>query len=299
MRRKIKNKNNYYPYIIITKEMSVIVKKQICYTFSSNTATGAQNIQNNGASFSVALNSPIYVPNGTVDCTVEVLQAAVWNTSPNIAADFGNNKLTFSYAESVYNFTIPDGLYGVKDLNTNISRLLANAGLPSNLFLLSGDDSTQKTIITYTVSGVIIDFNVANSIRTVLGFNARLSPGENSSTAGQNDTSDNTAVFNRINSFFIRSSMVNNGLPLNNVGSGIIAAIPITAKPGSQINYAPTIPIPVDASNLIGTTLQFISFDLLDQDLRFVNTVGEYYSVTLAIRYKLLLTTESLPMVPN
>jgi hypothetical protein len=280
--------------------MSVVVKKQICYTFSSNTATGAQNIQNNGASFSVALNSPIYVPNGTVDCTVEVLQAAVWNTSPNIAADFGNNKLTFSYAESVYNFIIPDGLYGLSDLNTTISRLLANAGLPSNLFLLSGDQSTQKTVITYTVSGVIIYFDVVNSIRTVLGFDARLSPGGgNSSVAGQNDTSDNTAVFNRINSFFIRSSMVNNGLPLNNVGSGIIAAIPITAKPGSQINYSPTIPIAVDASNLPGTTLQFISFDLLDQDLRYVNTVGEYYSVTLSIKYKLLLTTENLPMVPN
>jgi hypothetical protein len=280
--------------------MSVIIEKQICYAFSSNTATGAQNIQNNGASFSVALNSPIYIPKGTVDCTVEVLQAAVWNTSPNIAAEFGNNQLRFSYAEVLYYFVIPDGLYGLKDLNATISRLLANAGLPSNLFLLSGDDSTQKTIITYTVAGVLIYFNVANSIRTVLGFDARLSPaGENSSVAGQNDTSDTPAMFNRINSFFVRSSMVNNGLPLNNVGSGIIAAIPITAKPGSQINYNPTNPIAVDANNLPGNTLQFISFDLLDQDLRFVNTVGEYYSITLAIKYKLLLTTENLPMVPN
>ena len=93
--------------------------------------------------------------------------------------------------------------------------------------------------------------------------------------------------------------MVNNGLPLNNVGSGIIAAIPITAAPGSQINYAPTIPIAVDASDLPGTTLQFISFDLLDQELRYVNTVGEDWSITLAIKYKILLTIESLPMIPN
>jgi hypothetical protein len=279
--------------------MSVIVDKQICYTFSSNTSTGAQNIQNNGASFSVALNSPIYIPKGTVDCTVEVLQAAVWNTSPNIAAEFGNNRLRFTYAEVIYDFIIPDGLYGLKDLNTTISRLFANAGLPSNLFLLSGDQSTQKTVITYTLAGVRIDFDITDSIRTVLGFDARLSPAGADSVAGQNDTSDSTAVFNRINSFFVRSSMVNNGLPLNNVGSGIIAAIPITAPPGSQINYAPTIPIPVDASNLPGNSLQFISFDLLDQDLRYVNTVGEYYSVTLAIKYKILLTTENLPMIPG
>ena len=279
--------------------MSVIVDKQLSYTFSSNTSTGAQNIQNNGASFSVALNSPIYIPKGTVDCTVEVLQAAVWNTSPNIAVEFGNYRLSFSYNETVYGFVIPDGLYSLTDLNTTISRLLANAGLASNLFILSGDQSTQKTVITYSVSGVRIDFTNPDSIRTVLGFDARLSPVGGISAAGQSDFSDNTAVFNRINSFFVRSSMVNNGLPLNNVGSGIIAAIPITAAPGSQINYAPTIPIAVDASNLPGTTLQFISFDLLDQELRYVNTVGEDWSITLAIKYKILLTIESLPMVPN
>ena len=279
--------------------MSVIVDKQLSYTFSSNTSTGAQNIQNNGASFSVALNSPIYIPKGTVDCTVEVLQAAVWNTSPNIAVEFGNYRLRFTYNENVYGFVIPDGLYSLTDLNTTISRLLANAGLASNLFILSGDQSTQKTVITYSVSGVRIDFTRPDSIRTVLGFDARLSPVGGISAAGQSDFSDNTAVFNRINSFFVRSSMVNNGLPLNNVGSGIIAAIPITAAPGSQINYAPTIPIAVDASDLPGTTLQFISFDLLDQELRYVNTVGEDWSITLAIKYKILLTIESLPMVPN
>ena len=279
--------------------MSVIVDKQLSYTFSSNTSTGAANIQNNGASFSVALNSPIYIPKGTVDCTVEVLQAAVWNTSPNIAVEFGNYRLRFTYNENVYGFVIPDGLYSLTDLNTTISRLLANAGLASNLFILSGDQSTQKTVITYSVSGVRIDFTNPDSIRTVLGFDARLSPVGGISAAGQSDFSDNTAVFNRINSFFVRSSMVNNGLPLNNVGSGIIAAIPITAAPGSQINYAPTIPIAVDASNLPGTTLQFISFDLLDQELRYVNTVGEDWSITLAIKYKILLTIESLPMIPN
>jgi hypothetical protein len=279
--------------------MSVIVDKQLSYTFSSNTSTGATNIQNNGASFSVSLNSPIYIPKGTVDCTVEVLQAAVWNTSPNIAAEFGNNRIGFTYAEGSYVFVIPDGLYSLTDLNTTISRLLANAGLPSNLFLLSGDQSTQKTVITYTLAGVRIDFNIANSIRTVLGFDARLSPLAGDSVAGQNDNSDNTAVFNRINSFFVRSSMVNNGLPLNNVGSGIIAAVPITAPPGSQINYAPTIPIAVDASNLPGTTLQSINFDLLDQELRYVNTVGEDWSITLAIKYKILLTIENLPLIPS
>jgi hypothetical protein len=228
-----------------------------------------------------------------------VLQAAVWNTSPNIAAGFDNNHLSFTYAEIRHDFIIPDGLYSLTDLNTTISRMLANNYLPSNLFLLSGDQSTQKTVITYTAEGVRIDFDVPNSIRTVLGFNDRQSPPAGDSVAGQSDFSDTTAVFNRINSLFVRSSMVNNGLPLNNVGTGIIAAIPISAPPGSQINYTPSNPIPVDANNLIGNSLQVINFDLLDQDLRFVSTVGDYWSITLAIKYKILLTADNLPMLPS
>jgi hypothetical protein len=164
--------------------MSVIVDKQLSYTFSSNTSTGAQNVQNDGASFSVALNSPIYIPKGTVDCTIEVIQASVWNVSPNIAAEFGNNLLNFTYNEVPYEFVIPDGLYSLTDLNTTISRLLANAFLPGNLFLLSGDQSTQETVITYTVAGVRVDFTINDSIRTVLGFDARLSPLAGNSTAG-------------------------------------------------------------------------------------------------------------------
>lgn len=270
---------------------SVIVDKQLSFSFSSNPATGALNVRNDGSSFSVALDTAIRIPKDAVDCTLDVIQASLWYTMPNIAQSFGNNTLYFTYNGNAYVFAIPDGLYSLSDLNSAISRHLSNIGLPSNLFIISGDSSTQKTIITYTIAGVRIDFNSPNNIRTVLGFNARLSPVNANAVAGQSEYSDTQAKFNRINSFLVRSSLVNHGLPINNTGAGIIASIPITSSPGAQINYQPNISITINAANIPESPIQFINFDLLDQDLRSVNTLGEYWSITVQIKYKIILRT--------
>jgi len=100
----------------------------------------------------------------------------------------------------------------------------------------------------------IIDFTQANTIRTILGFNSQLVPAAPSTVVGENYESSVEAVFNRINFFYIRSSLVNNGLPINGVSGNIISQIPITAPPGSQINYSPQNVIAIEARNLIGVT---------------------------------------------
>ena len=121
----------------------------------------------------------------------------------------------------------------------------------------------------------------------VLGFNSRLSPAT-VSTTGISDNSDNIAKFNRINSYFIRSSMLENGMTINNYGGGLIGNVLITEKPGSQINYQPVNPITINAENLIGKSIRNISFDLLDDSFRNVDTNGELWSFTVSIKYKIL-----------
>ena len=257
----------------------------LSYAFSSDPSVGAINIRNDGSSFSVALDTPINIPKGSKDCVVELLQASIWNTSPNIATAYGNNMFYISYNSITYPLTIPDGLYSVGDLNTIVSRLIMNLGLPSNLISISGDSATQKIVISYSLANTRIDFTQPNTIRLVLGFDARLSPLAGVSTVGYSDFGDSSANFNRINSFFIRSSLVMAGLPINTFNAGIIASVPITASPGSQINYQPTVPISVDGSNLPNSPLQYISFDLLDQKLRPVNTMSECWSIIIHIKF--------------
>ena len=267
--------------------MSVIIKKTTTLSFSSNSSFGANNVRNSGSTFDVALHNPIKIPANAVDCDMFLTQASIWNTSPNISAAYRNNKFYLKKDSNNYTFTIPDGLYSLTDLSATLSRLFVNAGLPTNTVVLSGDLSTQRTVLTYPLAGVQVDFTQNNSVRDVLGFNSRLSPAA-VSTPGLSDNSDNIAKFNRINSYFIRSSMLENGMTINNYGGGLIGNVLITEKPGSQINYQPVNPIPINAENLIGKSIRNISFDLLDDSFRNVDTNGELWSFTVSIKYKIL-----------
>ena len=280
---------------------SVLIPKVTSYAFSSDPAAGAKNLHNKGSSFSVALNKAISIPVGAMNCSVDVIQANIWFVTPNISADLGNNKFYFNSAVTnpgAYLITIPDGLYSLDDLNATLSREFANLGFAANIILLSPDGPTSKSIITYTIAGLDVNFTQANTIRTILGFNSRVSPVTPPSIAGESETSDNPAAFNQINSFYIRSSLIAaDGLPINNIAAGIIAAVPITAVPGDQIVYQPQSPIDIDATSIIGRPIQSISFDLVDDQFRPVNTVGEFWSIILHIHYSILISTEKVPLM--
>src|SRR5580693_7021814 len=136
--------------------MAVLLEKTFSYIFNSDPASGSQQTSADGSQFSVTLNLPIAIPNTAVDATAGVLQANIWNTSPNISAAFGNNTFTFTTSQvpaGTYTFTIPDGLYSVAGLNTYLSSQFVNLGLSSTLITIGGDDSTQRSILTFEFSG--------------------------------------------------------------------------------------------------------------------------------------------------
>ena len=90
-----------------------LLEKTQNFIFNSEAKSGAQSVSADGSVFSVTLNSPIKIPKDALDCTVGVLQSAIWNTSYNIAAGFFNNNLRFTTTAAPagsYNIVIPDGL---------------------------------------------------------------------------------------------------------------------------------------------------------------------------------------------
>jgi len=278
--------------------MSVILRRQTSYFFSSDSKTGASNIGNNGSTFSVALNSPIQIPKGSIDCEIGINSAAIWYVNPNVSLQLTNNAFRFTTSAApagTYTITFPDGLYSLDGLNATLSNAIVNLGLPANLFVLSGDDATQSTIITILTSGDSIDFTIANSLRTVLGFNSAV---YTAPSANYNLYSPNPAAFNADNSYLISSDIVPDGIPINNQSFGVLVNVPITATPGSQILYAPSNIVWSDANSLIGQTKQFLNFRLTNQSLVPVNTVGETYQFTLVLRWSMLITDQKLPLKP-
>ena len=274
--------------------MSVLIPKSASFFFSSDPANQAQNVSADGSQFTVVLNSPLALPKGAMAATLSVSQANIWNTSYNISAAFGNNVFRFRSANNDHTIIFPDGLYSLSGLNSYLSTQFANLGLSSNLLSVGGDDATQRAIITFVNAGDQVDFTVANSVREILGFNARLVV---ATIAGFNAFSDEPANFNRVNSYLIRSNLVSQGIPVNSIGQGIIAQVPINVSPGSQIHYQPLNPIPVDAGELVGMGRNVFTFSLVDQNLRPTPTAGETWDFVLVLTYYVLLTTEKVPMM--
>ena len=262
-----------------------LLRKRFCTYYSSDATTGAQNVSADGSSFSVQLNAPLRIPASAVDCTISVLQASVWNTSPNIAASFGNNVFSFIVAETPYTIVIPDGLYSLSGLNAYLSSQFVNLGLAANSIVLSGDEATQRTVLTFSGIGDLVDFTVANSVRLVLGFDARIAPVGGAPSVGFNEYSDNPAAFNRTNSFIITSDLVSDGIPINSTAANVLVNIPIDAAPGSQVNYAPQNPLPINATELIGAIKNQFSFQLRNQTLETIPTAGELYSLVIEFVY--------------
>lgn len=277
--------------------MSVLIPQSQSYFFSSDPANNAKNVSSDGSSFSVQLDQPLSLPKGVVGATIEVSQASIWNNSFNISEEIGNNKMRILAQNDPILLTIPDGQYSLDGLNDFISRDLQGRGLDPNMIILNGDEATQKIVITFAFANTIIDFTIPNSVRDVLGFDARLAP-TTAQPDGHNEVGDTTAHFNRVNSYLIQSNLVSNGIPVNSSASGIIASIPITVPSGSLINYTPQHPIQMDASELVGQSKNYFTFSLLDQLQRPVDTNSEYYSMVVVLRYYLLMTTTSVPMIP-
>lgn len=251
---------------------------------SSNPAVGAENVSADGSRFEINLNSPLAIPATAEAIELAVTQASIWNTSPNVAAAFGNN--SFRYITSTapagqYDVIIPDGLWSLSGLGAYLGIQFVNNGHSANLFILSAQDSTQQSVITIATLGDSVVFTSPNSVGALLGFTADIV----APVANFNAFSQQPAAFNRNNSYTIQSNICD-GLVVNRATSGVIAAIPITAPPGSQINFDPRQITWIPAPELKGSGLSRLTFQLGNQDLAPTPTAGELFTFVIQIRWK-------------
>lgn len=262
--------------------MSIIERSQ-SYIFSSSTTNDAVAIGALGNKFQIQLLDPISIPRDAIYATAEITQAQIWNTSPNVAVLFTNNHFYINDGVSgLLDITIPDGLYGLTELEATLQREFVNLGLAQDLISLSGNSATNTVVITFNYIGTTVDFTPVNSVREVLGF---ASVTLLSTFIGESITGANVAEFNRVNSYLIKSNLLGSGIPLNKIGSGILSNIQIDVPPGSQITAQPQHPIKSVADELIGMSKQNLIFTLLDQLQRDVSTAGETWSFTLVLKY--------------
>ena len=271
-----------------------------CFIFSSNPDNGAINRSPDGSSFTVQLTTPLYLPDNAYNAKLEVIQASIWNNSPNISEEYKNNTLTVKDDDGTYSVTIPDGLYDIDILYDTLAILFDNLEISrprfpfKDMFDIEGNEATNRIYIVFKNQGSDSNPEIlwADSlIDDFLGFDA-VSPTKplNPSSPSHEYSliAENPAKFNAYNSFVIKSNLVNTGIQTNNDFNNTIAQIQISSNPGEIQNFRATEPnIFSLCNNLIGSNSSrfSIDFSLTSETGIPLDTRGEYYDFTIMISW--------------
>ena len=171
---------------------------------------------------------------------VSVLRAAIVYCVPNISSALKNNKLTYSYKDSITNnietrtIIFDDGLYSLNDINFKISLFTSqmNNSQNDNLIYFYPDESTSKIYATFpTATNVSIDASATNSILLSLGFTTDQGSAHDGVIGNFSSTSDytlstNKAQLNPIQSYLIATN-ISTGNFFDGAVSNVIEEIPI------------------------------------------------------------------------
>ena len=272
-----------------------MVEEEISLLVSSDPSQGATNVSPDGSSFEIQLEEPIHIPSDAVNITTIVEEATVWWTVPNVIENKDDTFYIFGDREDggpaqLFIVKIETGLYDLTGLNNSLQTGLEKAGAkvldgttPKPLIQLAPDDATQKVLIRFNYPNVYVDFQPADTLRDILGFNAtQLGPFP---TAPLNELAPNVAAFNTVNYFLLASDLVQRGIRFNNRYNQIISQILINVSPGSQIISTPFNPAKVPCNELAGAKRTNLRFRLTDDKLRPVNTNKEYFTARVVIRF--------------
>lgn len=266
---------------------------------SSNPSAGAFNVNSNQNQFTINISPALKIPSEAYNCKIYLRKATVPYRFININSS--NNKIYFSDDAGdtdKYSLTLDTGFYSVKGINEAIQRQMENFIMENSI----GTETFTKTLIQVvadTASGLVnlqinkagylVYFKTADTAWDLLGFTSnRVMPSSGLTTGSTYFTANNQPKFNLIKSLCLQSSLTNSYF-YNGKTTNILDVIPIgSTAPNFNIQYSPNPNYTfLDGNNLIGGTINSITFKLTDQDLNDVSfPEGQYYNLDFTIEFE-------------
>jgi hypothetical protein len=264
-----------------------LIEYKLPIIVNSDPESGAVNISDDGSSFEIELEQPIYVPRESMNCYITVQNFTFWFTFYNV--DETNNKFDITYFDGILfvtqSITIDPGLYDMDHLNQEIVRQISKTAIPTDVIQLQPSTSDQKSVIRFNYTDTQIDFNVANSLGPILGFDLRDVPLAPTTTNEQYEKSDSQASFNAVNYVLLHSDLISKGIRVNDKYNQTIAQALLTAEAGKQVISEPQHIPEIPSNELRGEERTTFRFWITDENDVRLNTRGETYSARLVIHY--------------
>lgn len=173
------------------------------------------------------------------------------------------------------------------------AKYLDDMNIKRTLIEFTPQSATGKLLLDINYDNVSVDFSAPRNFGEILGWSGQQVgpfPGQQTPIIL---IPQNVAKFNQIDYYLINSSIIEQGLRVNNRYNHTIARVLIDVEPGSQIIYSPNHPTRCNANNLRGVRKTEIEFWLTDQNYRRVNTQGENWSANIVIEYYLHINDPS------
>jgi len=196
---------------------------------------------------------------------------------PNI--DNSNNNFRYSPDKGTtwFDINIPEGCYELTDMIEYIHRIMRenghyNLSTVKHYIDLEPNNNTLKCVLN-VAADYEVDFSTANSIRTVLGFNARVYK------SGYHE-SENIVNILSVSCLIITSDIIGSS-HINGATENIIFATFPSSAPGYKIIEARRVLIYIPITL---QTLSSMETKLQDQNGKLINLRGEELSIRFHIR---------------
>ena len=207
---------------------------------------------------------------------IALLNYSMWYSWYNISSALGNNKFYYYNGATNRTITLPDGQYGISDINSYIKSQITLLGDNQDNITITGNYNTLKVDIV-VVGSYTVTFG-ANSLYIILGFN-----NAQVLTAGTTASPNQPNVTNGVDALNINTSLIdsNSNLLNDNHSSAIFSFVP-QSGPGSNLNERIAFPIylPLNAHGNIYN----VQFSVSDQNGNILDLNGEQVSLSFHIK---------------
>ena len=230
-------------------------------------------VSGNKSRLETIFNPPLVFPRS---CRYEMAlcRLETYYSFPNIDATNNMVKMSKDNGKTWTLISIPIGCYEIKAINNVLQRLIVEvAGGKADIVTLSPNPNTLKCILEIKTDDYKVDFNVDHSLRSVLGFNAKIYK------HGRHESENLVDIMN-VNSILVHCDIVG-AARVNGIEAPVIYNFFPNVAPGEKIVSKPLHLIHLP---LMLNVISHMTCWLTDQNGRELDLRGEELTLTFHMK---------------
>ena len=229
-----------------------------------------------GSKLRTIFNPPLEYNFSSIGYEMSLIRLETYFSFPNITEN-KNNAVNITINDKLYEIKIPTGCYDIESINTVLQKQLFSKGgqtKTEQYVILSANNNTLKCVLEIKDKKTMVDFGVDNSLRTVLGFEAK-----KYSNIGSYESENIVNILN-VNSILIHCDIIE-GSRVNGKIAPVIYSFFPDVSPGEKIVAEPKhliyIPLTID---IIPSMTSWVT----DQSGASIDLRGEELTLTFHVR---------------